>query len=333
MAASLSREEFVALGEIAKARRQAMVNMFSGTQLKFGTLGALEAGKSLLGGGKKLRNNGQKLAGGGSSTTGASSATKATPSVPGMQDAFKDFMAQCADVEGIGEVIAVIGGETVSELVAEGTAVLGVLVSGAKLLKAGKTVAEDGYNLYKSADYKKGFLRGDPSAAAEAVQTIIKRDLAKHSIKLGQHAAATGAKLAGLFAAYGAATTAAIGLANTLASLGLELASLGVDIKDLRAGNKRLAKPDSLDMTVFENCPILGCYLLTCADTSSVANFFVADIGLPGWMDRVEQLKKKQMDPMLKLASKDIQSSRVQLENLSADKGTHAEKGFFSKIK
>jgi len=31
-AAVLSREEFVALGEIAKARRQAMVNMFSGSR-------------------------------------------------------------------------------------------------------------------------------------------------------------------------------------------------------------------------------------------------------------------------------------------------------------
>jgi hypothetical protein len=109
--------------------------------------------------------------------------------------------------------------------------------------------------------------------------------------------------------------------------------SLGVDIKEMRAGNQRLAKPDTLDLTVFEECPLLGCHLLTCADTSSVANFFVADIGLPGWMDRVEQLKKKQMDPMLKLASKDIQNSRLQLEGLSSDKGTHAEKSFFSKIK
>jgi len=162
---------------------------------------------------------------------------------------------------------------------------------------------------------------------------IIKRDLAKHSVKLAQHAGATGAKLAGLFADYGAAATAAIGLANTLASNGLELASLGVDIKDLRAGNKRLAKPDSLDMTVFEDCPILGCYLLTCADTSSVANFFVADIGLPGWMDKVEQMKKNQMDPMLKIATKDIESSRLQLEGLSTNKGTHSKKGFFAGIK
>jgi hypothetical protein len=101
----------------------------------------------------------------------------------------------------------------------------------------------------------------------------------------------------------------------------------------MRAGNKRLATPDTLDLTVFNDCPILGCYLLTCADTSAVANMFVADIGLPGWMKRVEDMKKKQMDPLLKIATKNITSSRLQLEGLSSDKGTHTKKGYFAQIK
>jgi len=37
-------------------------------------------------------------------------------------------------------------------------------------------------------------------------------------VKLGQQTAATGAKIGGLFADFGTATTAAIGVANTLAS-------------------------------------------------------------------------------------------------------------------
>ena len=140
----------------------------------------------------------------------------------------------------------------------------------AKAGKAGKAVAEDGYHLYKSDDYKRGFRMGDPYAAAEAIQVIIKRDL---------------------------------------------------------------AQPNALDLTVFNDCPVLGCYLLTCADTSAVANMFIADIGLPGWMDRMEAMKKKQMDPLLKIASKNINSSRLQLEGLASDKGTHIKKGFFAGIK
>lgn len=335
---ALSREEFVALGEIAKARRRLMVNMFTGTQLKFGKTAILSSSKKLVSSGKKVRSGVSKLKGANTVASPASAAKTAGSSISiaaasDIRKMAQDFIAQCADVENLDQIIEAITENTVEELVSEVMPFIGVVASGAKTAKAAKAVAKDGYNLYKSSDYKQGFLRGDPYAAAEAVQTIIKRDLAKHSIKLAQQATATGAKIAGLFADLGTATTVGIGLANSLASLGLELFSLGVDIKEMRAGNKRLGKPDTLDLTVFEECPILGCYLITCADTSSVANFFVADIGLPGWMTRVEQMKKKQMDPMLKLASKDIQSSRIQLENLSADKGTHAEKGFFSKIK
>ncbi|HEU4485434.1 MAG TPA: hypothetical protein VFR96_08105 [Povalibacter sp.] len=323
----LSREEFLALGEIAKARRRTMVTMFTGTQLKFGRKSAMEAGKNLISSGKKLHSDISKV------RKGVKETAKVAPSIPGLQAAFKDFMTECAGVDGIEDIVEALGGEAVKELVAEVTPVLGVLTSGAKLAKAGKAVAQDGYNLYKSSEYKQGFLRGDPYAAAESVQIIIKRDLAKHSVKLAQQATATGTKIAGLFADLGTGTTAAIGIANTLATIGLELASLGIDIKDMRAGNKRLLKPETLDLTVFEECPLLGCYLITCADTSSVANFFVADIGLPGWMDKVEQMKKKQMDPLLKIATKNIEASRIQLEGLTPNKGTHSKKSFFANAK
>jgi hypothetical protein len=322
----LSRAEFTALGELAKARRQLMVNMFGGTRLKFGTTSVLSSGKSLLSSGKSLKSGIGKLAKGGS-------AASKVASVPGMKDAFQNFMVECADVENIHEVIEAIGSEAMHELVAEVTPFLGVVTSSVKLAKAGKAVAEDGYHLYKSDDYKRGFRMGDPYAAAEAIQVIIKRDLAQHSVKLAQQATATGAKIAGLFADLGTATTAGIGVANTLASIGLQLFSLGLDIKDMRAGNKRLAQPNALDLSVFNDCPVLGCYLLTCADTSAVANLFVADIGLPGWMDRMEAMKKKQMDPLLKIASKNINSSRLQLEGLASDKGTHIKKGFFASVK
>jgi len=322
----LSRAEFIAMGELAKARRQLVVNMFGGTRLKFGSASMLSTGKSLLSSGKSLKSGVSKLAKGGSTASKVAS-------VPGMKEAFENFMVECADVENIHDVIEAIGGEVLHELVSEVTPYLGVVTSTVKLAKAGKAVAQDGYNLYKSDEYKNGFRMGDPSAAAEAIQAIIKRDLAQHSVKLGQQTVATGAKIGGLFADFGTATTAAIGVANTLASLGLQLFSLGLDIKDMRAGNKRLAAPNTLDLTVFGECPILGCYLLTCADTSAVANMFVADIGLPGWMDKVELMKKKQMDPLLKIANKNIMGSHLQLEGLSSNKGTHAKKGFFAGIK
>ncbi|MBA4109035.1 MAG: hypothetical protein C0487_05535 [Leptothrix sp. (in: Bacteria)] len=323
----LTRADYIGMGAIANARRELLQQTFKGTTLKFGSTDRAAVAKNLISSAKEARSSGKKL------LNPAKTATSTASSIPGLDKAVKDFIAQCADLDGIDDVIEALTSAVVADIVAEVLPVIGVLVSGGKLAKAGKAVAEDGYNLYKCGDYKKGFLRGDPVAAANAVQAIIKRDLAKHSVQLAQQATATGAKIAGLFADMGTGTTAAIGLANSLATLGLELFYLGLTIKDLRAGNRRLATPETLDLTVFEDCPILGCYLLTCADTSSVANFFVADIGLPGWMDKVEQLKKTQMDPMLKIARKNIGESRIQLEGLAQNKATHKSKGFFASVR
>lgn len=322
----LSRAEFAALAEIAKARRQMTIAMFQGTQLKFSLGGAAGAGKSLLSSGNSIRSGVTKL------VKGSGAATQAA-NVPGLHQVAQNFIAECAGVDSIQDIVSVVTSEVTKQLIAEVTPFIGVAVSGAKLALATKTVVQDGYNLYKSEEYSKGFLRGDPVAAAEAIQIVIKRDLARHSIELAQQATVTGAKIAGLFADFGTATNAGIGLANSIATLGLQLAGLGIEIKDMRAGNRRLGTPATLDLTVFEECPILGCYLLTCSDTSTVANLFVADIGLPGWMDRVEMMKKTQMDPMIKIAAKNIQASRLQLDGLQSNKGTHMEKSFFSKIR
>jgi hypothetical protein len=322
----LSKAEFAALAEIARARRQVTVNMFQGTQLKFGVTSALGTGKSLLSAGNKVRSNVTKLA------KGADAATQAANDSSLHQLAEK-FIVDCSGVDGVQDIVGVVTSEVTQQLIAEVMPFVGVAVSGVKLASATKTVEQDGYNLYKSDEYAKGFARGDPIAAAEAIQVIIKRDLGRHSVQLAQQATVTGAKIAGLFGDLGTATNAGIALANAIASLGLELVALGLEIKDMRAGNRRLATPATVDITVFEECPILGCYLLTCSDTSTVANMFVADIGLPGWMDKVEKLKKTQMDPLLKIAAKNIQASRLQLEGLQSNKGTHMEKSFFSKVR
>ncbi|MDE2145280.1 MAG: hypothetical protein KGJ24_01180 [Burkholderiales bacterium] len=322
----LTREDFTAMAVLAKARRELMVTMFGGTQLKFGTGSVLSTGKSLLLSGKSIYSQSSKIAKGGAQ------AGKLL-STPGIQQAVEGFITQCAGIDNIHELLAVVSSEALSELVAEVTPVIGVLYSGAKLAKATKAVVDDARNLYNYADYKTGFRPSDPQAAADAVKAIIQRDLARHSVDLARQATATGTKIAGLFADFGTATTAGIGLANALAGLGLRLAALGMDIRDLRAGNARLATPATLDLSVFGECPILGCYLLTCADTSQVANLFVADIGLPGWMDKVEAMKREQMEPLLKIATKAIHASPLQLEGLASNKGTHQKQGFFASIK
>lgn len=318
--------ELQAFAELAKARRQLVVNMFTGTRLRFGKAAIASNAKDLLSQGKSLASIGKKV------KNGTSMASKAV-SVPGIKEACENFIKECADIDDIADVVAAIGGDALSDLIAEVTPVLGIIYSAGKLGIATKKVVEDGHNLYKHAERKEGFRPGDPAAACDAVKDIIKRDLAKHSVDLARQATATGAKIAGACVDLGTGTNAALGTANALAGLGLRLFQLGIDIKDMRAGNARLKRPDTIDHTVFAECPILGCYLLTCADTSSVANLFIADIGLPGWMDKVEKMKREKMEPLLKVASKAIDESSLQLDGLQGNKGTYVKKGFFASVK
>ena len=326
----LSRAEFTALGAIKRARDDNTSAMFRGTQLKLGGKSLNKAIKSV----KEKAGSARKAATGlAKGSRGASAGSSAGIGIPGVSDQIKEFVKACTDIADIDVIAAAIGAEVLKDLVAEMAPLVGIFKSGKDMAAAGAKVAADAYHLYSFDTYKSGFLGGDPAAAADAVKIIIERDLARHGVDLARYSAATGMKIAGAFVDFGTATTAAIGLANTVAGLGLELAALGLEIKEMRAGNAILAGNQPIGISVFSECPILGCYLLTCSDTSSVANLFVADIGLPGWMDKVELLKKKKMDPLLKIATAAINASRLQLENLSQNKGTHATPGFFASKK
>ena len=314
---------------LAMARLQALNTMFSGTKLKFGTKSAFSAVAGMAKSGKAIASGAQKVGKSGSSA--ASTASSGGSS--GTMSMVTDFIKGCADVPGLDSVAEAIGVEAMENLIAEVIPFVGIINSARKLATATAHVVNDGHSLYKSAEWTEGALPGDPVEACKAVRNLIQRDLGKHSIQMAQQAAATGGKIAGVLGDGGTGTTVAIGLANAAASLGLQLFYLGLDIKDMQAGNARLANPASLDSTVFKKCPILGCYLLTCTDTSNIVNLLVDDIGGPGWMDRVELMKRTQLDPLLKIATSNIMSSRLQLDGLSTNKGTFAQPSFFASVK
>jgi hypothetical protein len=165
------------------------------------------------------------------------------------------------------------------------------------------------------------------------VRTILHRNISRDTESATIHTTAAATKIAGLAGDMGSgASTTVIGLASGLASLAVELTQLGIDIREMRAGNKRLAAPASLDKTVFTVCPLVGSYLIAYSPTSMVLNFFVADIGLPGWMDRIEQFKKQGLDPIIETAESQIASSRISITGFNTGKGVVADKSIREKI-
>lgn len=322
----LSMDEFRALSTIAKARQEHLTSMFSGAQLVYGKTAKATTVGGVLSSGKKVYSSASKLLG------GAKEVAK-TAGSGGVRAKAIELITQCVGVD-LGDLIDTIAAEAVERLIAEMTPYVGIVMSGYKAAKAWKQLVEEIHTRYHWDELTPAVLPGDPLAASQAVRTLLERDIARDSVKVAQQTTAFAMKIAGLAGDFGSgASGAAIGLASGLVSLATELTQLGIDIREMRAGNRRLANPSTLDASVFGDCPLIGSYMIAFSPTSMVLNFFVADIGLPGWMSRVEQLKKQGFDPMVETAEKQISRSRITLEGVKTGKGIVVEKGVTDKIK
>lgn len=62
--------------------------------------------------------------------------------MPGMKEAFQNFMVECADVENIHGVVEAIGNEAMHQLVVGVTPFLGVVTRSAKLVRTGKAMVK-----------------------------------------------------------------------------------------------------------------------------------------------------------------------------------------------
>ncbi|MFP5229039.1 MAG: hypothetical protein ACLGXA_15585 [Acidobacteriota bacterium] len=327
---ALSRQEFQALGAISKARKDNLKNLFADTQLTFGKYAKAKILKNAGSDAASLASSCRKMVQG--IQTGSSS-TAALSHVGDMHTNAMDFFGIATNLHDMSDVVDAVGSEALHSLISEMTPFIGVITSSLKSVKSWRAVVGNARDLYKADYYLEGVLPGDPSAAADAVLVCIKRFLAANTADAVRNTASASTKIAGLFADLGTATTAAIGAASALSKLIQELAILGRDYTEMKAGNALLKDQATLDLNLFRVCPVLGCYLISCSDTSNVANFFVSDIGLPGWMDKVEKMKKTQLDPLIKNATKAITSSHLTLEGLKTNKGTFAEKGILDKVK
>jgi hypothetical protein len=353
----LTKADFTGMKAISQARDANLRNMFEGTTLSFAKYAREKSVKNALSDANDVRSNVTNM------VKGIRTGSKVAATMPNF-DAVKTHAQELIQISmglhDMHDVVAALTGEVLHQLIGEMTPLIGVLTSSYKSVQSWRAVVANARDLYKADYYLEGVLPGDPQAAAEAVIVIIKRFLAANTADAIRNTASASTKIAGLFADMGTATTErvtmrieteevekaqqaavtqtnvaqpAIGAASALSKLIQELAILGRDYKEMKAGNGRLEDPDTLDMTVFQVCPILGCYLISCSDTSMVVNFFVADMGLPGWMDKVEKMKKTQVDPLIKNANKAIVSSHLTLQGLKANKGTFAEKSMFANIK
>jgi len=209
---------------------------------------------------------------------------------------------------------------------------LGSVFSGLKALKEFGVAAERAWKKY-SLSTKQGSLRaGDPRSAAVAVGKVIDRARNEALIK-GSVNAAHAAATAGLFLVDGGVFSGpAAGALKSAAQLSLRIYLLARDLEEIEAANEALADPDSITADIFRVSPTLGCYPLTEGNTFMLVNFFVFEMNLGGWMDKVERLRAD-FEPIQNEAAQLARDSTLELKGLKTDMWKYRSPGKLKQLR
>lgn len=154
---------------------------------------------------------------------------------------------------------------------------------------------------------------GHPDAAFGALRKLLIEEARNASIELGMDASAFAAKTALLAADFGAASQVAVGLVKAFAEIIFKVTLLAIEYNATKAANKLLDE-GILDIRLFKTYPLMGCYFLRCADTSTVMP--IDCFGLPGWMDAIERMKRKGFDEICKTSEELIKKSPWQIAGM-----------------
>ncbi len=131
---------------------------------------------------------------------------------------------------------------------------------------------------------------GNPRAALFAVQRLFKRQRTEYAIKASINGISGGMQLAGTFVDFGAATGPTAGLLAAAARLTQAVFIACRYYSEFRHSNAALAQ-GRFTIDLIHDCPLLGCYLITEAELSTLLAFLHGSLLPANWMDEVEALR------------------------------------------
>jgi len=235
-----------------------------------------------------------------------------------MMDMVKSFFG-VGGLEQIGELSGLII-KLLGECSVSVAPVVGHIKDGYDVFVDWAKVGAAVYEQYGIDNRKYTIDTGAPSAAFGALAHCLteerNKEIASASIATTSFALKTGLA----FADGGAISGPVVGAAKALADFSQKLYLLGNEWKATKAINKSL-DADQLDIRLFRTYPLMGCYLLVSATLSDLIP--VDSFGTPGWMDYIENLKKKGFDEIYGSATKLIHDSPWEIIGLpKRPKGT-----------
>jgi hypothetical protein len=193
----------------------------------------------------------------------------------------------------------------------------GVAVSGVSTLVQAVITVKSQYTLLTRTNLAMDSLvTGEPKAALQGVLRLLQRARDFNVAQLAIGAGEFTAKLAGVLADGGTVSNAATGFAVAVARFTEMVFEILTDVIEAKVANGRMARPFGVDGKVFNDCPILGAYLVCCVPTSVMVNTIFDRFGQHGWRDEVEHAVQSNVTPLRATAASLIRDHRYQIPEL-----------------
>jgi hypothetical protein len=244
--------------------------------------------------------------------------------VPSFADQTQAFIKQITGTDSpsaVQKVMDVAGFHSLSNFAANCAPFIGIISGGLKVTQKIYAIVEKRMDRSDLRARAHVLRPGDPKAAFEALDRMLDDEIDDATRELAIEGAAFVAKTALGFADGGVISGPAIGAAQTLAEIVLLIKAIAGEYREKEEANKLLAQISAdgavFDLQLFEKCPLVACYFLMIADTSTVLFVMTSTYGQPGWQLDVENMKKI-CDPILKKAAYFIDDSRLEINLLSA---------------
>jgi hypothetical protein len=182
-----------------------------------------------------------------------------------------------------------------------------LIIQGAQVCAEWIAVVKSLLDRRSLCEHRENIRSGEPRAAFECLIKIL-----RHNIELeAQLASVNTISLAGRIALPGSELAApGIALLTELTKALIKLRRCAMLVKMGRDAEK-MVNEGVFNITLFDACPLLGCYMLREAATSDLIPFYYADHGK--WRREIERWEYKVHKPILKLAQTVIDTSPIVL--------------------
>lgn len=322
--------ELMALSVVAKERKKAIIKVFENKDVTFK---AAKLKDKLKETGEKIKDTSEKGAAYLTSIgKGAPAKTSSGPPASEvvrkkMEDMVRSmFSVHALDALGtLGGFITTILGQCAVSI----PPVVGHIKDGYDLFTGWAKVGSDLYQQYNISERGYVIDTGVPTAAFSALKSCLEDETKNEAISATRATTSFALKTGLAFVDGGAISGPVVGAANALADFSHQIYLLATEWKATKAINKALSAGE-LDIRLFRNYPLMGCYFLVSATLSDLIP--IDSFGSPGWMDYIENLHKHGFEQIYKSSVDLIEKSPWEIEGLpKRPKGTSA--GIFTEVK